>query len=53
MESIKLNIGNVPTSIKEFFTPEEFAAIPEYEKKHLSSLRQNYEVLRSAGKIFV
>ncbi|XP_059143954.1 histone-lysine N-methyltransferase PRDM9-like [Physella acuta] len=49
MENMKLKVEHLPTSIKEFFTPEEFAAIPEYEKKHLSSLRQNYEVLRSAG----
>ncbi|KAK6980406.1 histone-lysine N-methyltransferase PRDM9-like isoform X1 [Biomphalaria glabrata] len=39
----------LPSSIKEFFKHEELAEIPEYEKLHLSSMRQNFEALKQAG----
>ncbi|KAH9500327.1 Histone-lysine N-methyltransferase prdm9 [Bulinus truncatus] len=42
-------IYSMPSSIKEFFKPDEFEKISEYEKKHLSSMRMNYEALKHAG----
>ncbi|CAG5119181.1 unnamed protein product, partial [Candidula unifasciata] len=44
-----INFDNLPSSISEFFTREEFDKISEYEKQHLSNLRQNFEALRRAG----
>lgn len=49
MES-NIDVSKVPSTIQEYFTVEEFAKIPEYERLHLQSLRQNYEVLRNFGK---
>jgi hypothetical protein len=51
MECSKINFDNLLSSIREFFTAEEFAAISDYEKLHLSNLRQNFEALRRAGNI--
>ncbi|XP_059165083.1 histone-lysine N-methyltransferase PRDM7-like [Physella acuta] len=36
---------------ERFFTPEEFAALPEHVKHHLSKIPQNYELLKSVGLI--
>jgi hypothetical protein len=44
------DLNDIPTSIVEFFTPEEFAEISDYEKKHLQNLRHNYETFSRAGK---
>ncbi|GFO29224.1 Zinc finger protein 724 [Plakobranchus ocellatus] len=44
-----VNFDNIPTTINEFFSAEEFAKMTEYEKQHLSSLRQNFEALKRAG----
>ncbi|BFZ14342.1 hypothetical protein BsWGS_17381 [Bradybaena similaris] len=49
MQSSNINFDDILTSISEFFTPKQFAKMSEYEKKHLSNLRQNFEALRQAG----
>lgn len=41
---------------ERFFTPEEFAALPEHKKHQLSKIPQNYDLLKSAGgfkKMFI
>ena len=52
MEIQKVNLENLPCSIKEFFKPEEYDKIPDYERRHLSNIRQNFEALRKYGKLF-
>ncbi|BFZ22032.1 hypothetical protein BsWGS_25071 [Bradybaena similaris] len=49
MQDTNLNFDNLPSSISEFFTPEQFAEISEYEKQLFSNLRQHFEALRRAG----
>ncbi|BFZ22144.1 hypothetical protein BsWGS_25183 [Bradybaena similaris] len=46
MQCTDINFYNLPSSISEFFTPEQFAEISEYEKQLLSNLRQHFEMLR-------
>jgi hypothetical protein len=47
------DLADIPSSISEFFTPEEFAEMSEYEKKNLQNLRHNYETCKRAGKLNV
>ncbi|CAG5119197.1 unnamed protein product, partial [Candidula unifasciata] len=49
MPSSDINFDSLPSSISEFFKPEEFAKISEYEKQRFSNLRKNFEALRRAG----
>ncbi|BFZ22145.1 hypothetical protein BsWGS_25184 [Bradybaena similaris] len=49
MQCTDINFYNLPSSISEFFTPEQFAEISEYEKQLLSNLRQHFEMLRLLG----
>ncbi|BFZ07826.1 hypothetical protein BsWGS_10865 [Bradybaena similaris] len=49
MQDTNINFDNLPSSISEFFTPEQFAEISEYEKQLLSNLRQHFEALRCLG----
>ena len=46
----KYNLENIPSSIEEFFTPEEYAKLCDYQKLNYRNLRQNYEMLRRIGK---
>ena len=45
-----IDFTSLPGSVREFFSAEEFASMTEYEKQHLSSIRQNFEALKRAGK---
>ncbi|BFZ07827.1 hypothetical protein BsWGS_10866 [Bradybaena similaris] len=49
MQDTNINFDNLPSSISEFFTSEQFAEISEYEKQLFSNLRQHFEALRSLG----
>ncbi|KAK3780388.1 hypothetical protein RRG08_062009 [Elysia crispata] len=44
-----IDFTSLPGSVREFFSAEEFASMTEYEKQHLSSIRQNFEALKRAG----
>ena len=46
----KYNLENIPSSIEEFFTPEEYSKLCDYQKLNYRNLRQNYEMLRRIGK---
>ncbi|XP_035827333.1 histone-lysine N-methyltransferase PRDM9 [Aplysia californica] len=49
MSHLPAHLDNLPCSIKEFFTPEEYLKIPQYERIHLTNMRQNFEALRKYG----
>ena len=36
-------------SIEEYFTPQEYANLPEYEKQRFRNLKSNFTVLSSMG----
>ncbi|KAK7477011.1 hypothetical protein BaRGS_00031691 [Batillaria attramentaria] len=40
---------NLPDSIEEFFTKEEYANICPYERKRLQNMRRNYEMMIYVG----
>ncbi|GFR70460.1 histone-lysine N-methyltransferase PRDM9-like [Elysia marginata] len=44
-----IDFSSLPDSISEFFSAQEFSSMSEYEKKHLSNIRQNFEALKRAG----
>ena len=46
----KYNLENIPSSIEEFFTVEEYSKLCDYQKLNYRNLRQNYEMLRRIGK---
>ena len=41
---------NLPDSIEEFFTKEEYAQINEYNRERLRNLRRNYEMMLYVGE---
>ena len=49
MEDLDINLNDIPTSIEEFFTKEEYSRMPDYQKLNYSNLRQNYEMLKRLG----
>ena len=50
LEDLDIKLDDIPTSIEEFFTAEEYAQLCDYQKLNYSNLRQNYEMLKRLGK---